>query len=338
MTRDVKVDPDDPVFRTRVESLTGASIEAVEFPGGKSRSTIRLLLSNGETVFATARRRSSQSTQELKILWALKKYGASCPHVVGVEEGFFLQSDVGSQRMSEALADATEAERFTLLNSALRSLASIHRALQLAGLSDELTEIGGSREARLHRTRLPLSLAEKLGLPKPDLNHEAIAERLAVLDDAAIKFDSRPANAIVGEGGAITWIDWDRAGRRNLADDLVCLFADEYMTHSPDTEEKLLGLHAQTFSGKRSLQDTQDYVRIAGCLHCCFRLELILKKFRENGRWSDAQKCLQKDRVGSSPEYVARLCQTGARWAGSTVETRNLEAFFAAMEMRFLEL
>ncbi|MEM9061681.1 MAG: phosphotransferase [Pseudomonadota bacterium] len=337
MTRELKVDPDDPVFRARVEDLTSASIVSAEFPGGKSRSTIRLRLSNGETVFATARRRSSHATQELKILWALRKFGAACPQVIGVEEGFFLQSDVGPQRMSQALAVATEAERFDLLSRALQSLATAQDALRDAGLADDLAEIGGSEEARLERARLPASLAEKLDVPPPDLDVSAIADRLAVLDHAAIKFDSRPANAIVGEDGAIAWIDWDRAGRRNLVDDVVCLLADEYMRHAPETEGKLLDLHLHHFSGKRSVPQAQDYMAIAGCLHCCFRLELILKKIRETGRWSDAQKCLREDRVGSAPEFVSRLCQTGARWATSSAEIHDLEAFFAAIEMRFLQ-
>lgn len=317
------------LFRERVRNLTGLSIAAIGYPGGRSRNSVRLIMSDQSTIFATARPMNNRSTRELDLLWTLERAGVPCPAVLGVDEGFFLQSDVGTQRLSDALAAPISGyRRRDLVNAGLRALADARSALADAGFSERLEPRFPSIEKRLDRANLPLKLAQIAGLPRADYDPDVLAAGLELTCEVAVKADARPANAIVTEAGEIAWIDWDRAKCGSPLDDLISLLCDEYMVLPGEFESAIVTQQVLECSDDDFAEGAEAYACYEGVLKCCRRLDLIVEKLLEKGAWWDADLCLAEDRSGVSVLYVDRLCARGSRWSRRRPETAGLAEFF----------
>lgn len=297
-------------FNRRVNEITGRAIDRVEFPGGKTRDTVRLIMEDDDEIIATSRKDAVRSTRELQLLYALAAADIPAPRVLAVEEGYFLQTSVGGLRLSELLNNPIdEADKANRLSEALDGLRAAQKALENTPVGNSLEPLGADYASALYRARFPLRIARRLGLPEPNYDFETAAVIFACRDRAPIKFDARPANAILGPDNRLTWIDWDRAGRRNLADDLVSLLFDEYTTIDHETRDYLVEKHGADFRGTRSETEIQHYIRLAGVAQCCFRINLILSQLEKVGSWGDAETCLRRDRIGSARVHLIQLCE-----------------------------
>jgi aminoglycoside phosphotransferase (APT) family kinase protein len=306
----------DEHFYDKVARLMGCAVRDLEFPGGASRNTIRVLLEDGRSCYATGRPKKTRSTRELQILWALDRANVPAPKVLGVEDSFFLQSDVGSDRLSIALAQGDDTQRMKLMRGAVTALVQAQRALAQGDAQGYFDPGNTSHSANLYRAGQPREAAKYLRMQSlPDYDREALARLIALRDDAAVKGDTRPANAIMQPDGQAVWIDWDRAQRGNCLDDLVNLVCDEYCEISLQQEQALFDEFAPQLAPDWSDADRRSYYSAMSVLRCFHRLSLIFEKYAAGGQWWDAQSCLRKDSIGVAPVYVRKLCARGRYWA-----------------------
>lgn len=314
------------------QKTIGHKVEDIEFPGGKRRDSVRLIVAGGKRVIATRRPTSRRAEQEVRVLRALHQHGANVPKIYGFRDGLLLQQDLGRARLSESLHDPARKDDIPgLLDAALTSMAGVHQAGAMAGLADEVPLIGGE-DAWCHGLAgTPHEVAEMTGIPAPDYDREAVARLLAVRAPSFVKWDSRPGNALVSKSDKVYWFDWEHCGARNAADDFVWLLADEFVTFSRSMEARLIKDHLSGFAGTMMDSEAEHYVRTLGCFHACVRLELILQN-KGKGKWWSLQRCLEGDKVGVARRCARRILRRSAHWADHDALTRPLVPWFRDLE------
>ena len=317
-------------FVKACEKMIGRQVERVEYPGGKSRDSVRLILEDRTSIYATRRKNEKISDKEARVLTSLFEAGAPVPKVLGFKDGILLQQDLGNLRLSQALADVSNGSTFELLHAALESLTRIHRAAEAAGLDETVPPIGRNERWIDGLLGRPKEISKELGMTAPSVDFGALKSMLLPGLPRLVKWDARPGNALLLADGTVAWIDWEHCGARQRLDDLVWLLGDEATPEAPDAEERLLGTHVPVFADGRALDEALDYIAVLGCFHLCVRLELILGR-KGDGEWWDASYCLEKDKVGVTPEAVARLCARGGRWSARNRLTRPLARWFEAV-------
>ncbi|MGI9437564.1 MAG: phosphotransferase family protein [Geminicoccaceae bacterium] len=319
------------------QGLLRTKIKRTEFPGGKSRDACRLLLEDGRVAFGTRRDSPRLAALEARVLKKLSAGGAPVPKVLAFNGLILIQEDLGRQRLSEAIDQASATEVQTLLAEALNSLAKVHDAAESAGLDENLPLIGRDEPWLLGLLNQPDVISKRLGLKPPELDREAIMDQIRIRNPRLIKWDARCGNAILRDDGTIAWFDWEHCGRRNRLDDLVWLLGDEFTPDLPDVEEALLQANLKEFADDLSIDQARSYVAEFGTFHSCVRLELILEN-KDDDEWWDWAYCLERDKVGVTLEGAQRLCSRGARWAEWSPLTRPLVLWFNEVAEHLVEL
>ena len=320
----------------RIANATGKPVARLEYPGGKSRKSIRAILEDGTRVFATQRRTAERGELEAEILRTLGAADAPAPRLLSFTDGLMMQQDVGELRLTEALVESRkDAKRCAdLLSTAIVALAAGQRAIERSPLKRSIPKKGVASDWRKRLIGVPRDIGRMLDVPAPKLDATSLVETISVRDDHCVKWDARPGNAILGHDGEVRWIDWDHMGRRNKIDDLVWLLADEYVELEPMIEARLLNEHLPEFRGRRTPQAALQYFYAFGALHLCVRLELILGYRLRDGKWWDLRKCIAKDKVGMTKDCCLSLCVRGARWAAASWNTLPLVNWFHAVSKR----
>ncbi len=324
-------------FLRTCQGLLGSRIEKTEFPGGKSRDACRLILEDGRVAFGTKRESPRLAAIEARVLKKLGAEGAAVPKVLAFNGLILIQEDLGKRRLSQAIDEASDAEVEALLSEALGSLAQIHRAAEATGLDENLPSIGRDEPWLWGLLNQPAVISKELKIPAPDLDQEALLERIRIRKPRLIKWDARCGNAIVKDDGTIAWFDWEHCGRRNRLDDLVWLLGDEFTLNLPEAEERLLQAYLPAFADDLTIDEARAYIAAFGSLHTCVRLELILEN-KEDGDWWDWDYCLERDKVGITLKGAQRLCTRGARWAGWSPLTEPLRPWFNRVFERLANL
>lgn len=315
-----------------VRKTLNQKVKDIEFPGGKSRDSVRVVLQTGQTLIATKRPSDNRAKQEVHVLRTLKEFGASVPKVYGFNGRFLLQQDVGSQRLSQMLHD-DEANLSVKeqLDAALTSMIWYQDAARAADLETTLKPVGHEIEWRQGLANVPFELGEMIGVTPPDYSQDAVADVFEVKHPSFVKWDSRPGNALVNNDGKGFWFDWEHCGVRNSADDLVWLMADEFVTYNEKMERELFAKHLGQFSFGQSVEETEHYVRTLGVFHSCVRLQLVFDN-KGNGDWWSFTKCLDGDKVGVARRCCRRLIWRATAWADHDPLTRPLVPWFKDIE------
>ncbi len=316
------------------ERLLGRRVAWVQLPGGRGRAMGRLGLEDGTRVIAGMRRELVQAQHEARVLRALRAAGAPVPEVLGFEGRLLVQSDLGETRLSQAL-DGAEPERvLALLDAALDGLVRVQRAGSAAGLEAVVLEHATRERAwflgLFDRVRL---YAEGFALPAPALPLDALVDLLTVPRPRFVKWDARPANAALGEDGAIGWFDFEDAVARCRLDDLVWLLADEFVPDLPEVEARLLETWLPAFRDDRDAPNAHAYLRAFGVFHALVRLGLILDR-KDQGPWWSWAFCLTFDKAGVSHAAAVRLLLRAARWAEEVDLLRALGPWLRALAER----
>jgi hypothetical protein len=299
----------------------------VEYPGGKSRDSIRVILKDGESVIATKRDDLDRANLEQKVLRALTKKGVPVPRLLAGKRRLLFQQDLGNQRLSQALALAKGEQIHQLLDSALTGLSLSHKAASQAGLDNEVPERGHEKSWVEGLIERPTVIGKHLEIPAPELDQEALCDQLAVRRARFVKWDARPGNALVDDQGVVYWIDWEHSGSRNRLDDMAWLIADEYVDDSIEIEQALLDSHIAAFADDLDASAALDYLMTYGCFHSSVRLGLVLRHKKDEDWW-DADYCIEKDKVGITKECALRLCRRGGRWAARSSLVQALAPWF----------
>ena len=311
----------------------GQPVEDIEFPGGSTRSSVRLVLADGNRVIATRRKTSRRADHEVHVMRVLHDNGGNVPKIYSFANGLLLQQDLGTKRLSETLHDPERKDDIPLLiEAALEGLARIHEAAAIGGLHEaDLPVIGAEPEWCQGLANTPHEVGEMSGIKPPSYDAAAIAEIFAVRVPSFVKWDSRPGNALVGADGHVYWFDWEHSGLRNPMDDFVWLAADEFVTFSRRLEEKLFSGYRSRFAGTLTDSEAERYIRIMGCFHTCVRLQLALH-YKGDGKWWNLQRCLEGDKVGVTRRCCRRLLRRAAHWADFDPLTRPLVPWYKDLE------
>ena len=316
------------------ETMMGEEAEAFAFPGGSRRDSCRVTLADGRSVIATVRDEPDRAELEERVLDALARHGAPAPRIVAANRRLLLQEDKGDVRLSVAIhrawkaGDARAVE--TLLDDALGSLARLHEAARAAGLAESVPLLGVANwwiEMLIDR---PLALGSLLQLDVPAPEVEDLRDLLAVLDPQFVKWDARPANAVVDGAGAISWIDFEHSGARNPLDDLAWLLADEFVPHDVERDERLLARHVPRLGGSLPAPLLPHYARAMLVLHGTHRLNLLLNSAtdRDGRGWRDPETCVRRDSVGAAKVFALRQCDRLAHHAAQSSLTAALAPFY----------
>lgn len=297
----------------RVERLVASSVRAIRLHSG------------GETVIAARRQDEGRAKMEAMVLEALARHGAPVPTPIARRGNWVFQEDLRGERLSVALW--TEGgDRTALLGAALTSLARIGEAGRRAGLAGRLPVIGAEAAWRRRLTAMPDRLASVTGLAVPAFDRTRAAIRLNPRETTLVKWDARPANAMVSQDGTVTWFDWEHCGCRDPLDDAAWLLGDEFVPDAGDGD--LLKRAVELGLGGEDAETARAYLVNMGVLHMSVRLALILAKRSSRSGWRDWDTVLRLDKVGSTAPAFRRTARRAAFWAAESRHLAPLAPWF----------
>ncbi len=295
------------------QRLLAKPVTRIEFPGGRSRKSVRAHLANG-SVIVTRRRSEGRAALEADALRQLGARSAAVPRLLAFDGIWLIQEDLGGSRLSQALAVANTAGAETLLESAITALADLHDAGRVSEFGRHAPIIGSRTDWLERFASMPARIGEHATIAAPALAVDAIVDSLRIDNPTLVKWDSRPGNAMVRDG-AVVWVDWEHCGRRDPLDDIAWLLADEFTPDFPEIEDRLLDRFQSLGAARRGHDAARAYLGLFGSLHMCVRFGLILSR-KGDGGWWDADYCLRRDKIGVTREAALRVCARGRRWAG----------------------
>ncbi|MFM2130294.1 MAG: hypothetical protein RL477_1840 [Pseudomonadota bacterium] len=322
------------LYADACERLFGRKAERIAFPGGSNRKSAVVTCGDDAWVFS---RRASAARAELEagVLGELHRLGAPVPAPVAQKDAWIVQQFLPGERLSTAMDGMAPDARTRWLDEAIRSLALIHEAGRRAGLERRVVVIGARAGWIEQLIDMPRRLALELALPPPVVPADGLRSRLTPKRPRFIKWDARPGNALAGAGGDVFWFDWEHCGCRDPLDDLAWLLGDEWAPDDDGMEGALLARHLGAFADGRSADEARACLMAFGAFHMAVRLSLIVEH-RGDGPWWDRAYSLAHDKIGVTPDGVARLCARGARWASADGATAPLAAWFRAAGDRIL--
>lgn len=315
-----KLTPEN-VARIAAKSF-GMPVEKVTAPGGKSRESLRVHFP-GKTVVATQRAYAGRMRLEVEVLKRLSKKSAAVPGFLGGTEQIFFQEDVGSNRLSGALAYSERATKIDVAERAIVSLIEIHRAGDDVGLSNIVPGLGEAKDWVRGFVATALPTSQRFGISEPAIDVEAISNRLHVPAAHFLKWDARPGNASIGQNKQVYWFDWEHCGKRQGTEDFAWLAGDEFWPLDVDPVVDIL----QRTLERRDPVDDLDYLGHFITFHIVQRLAIIHARFLKVG-WVDADDALRHDKIGVDPDLTKRLCGHGAGWADRSDLTRPMVKWF----------
>ncbi|MCB1964419.1 MAG: hypothetical protein KDF24_14955 [Rhodocyclaceae bacterium] len=319
------------------ERLLQCSVASVDYPGGRNRESLRMVLDNGETVIATRRNAAHLASVEVRTLRALNAHRAPAPALLATDnDRILLQEALRGQRLSLALKTADEAQAERLLSSALTGLHLAQRAASAEGLERYVAALGTDDawiNALIDRPRI---IGDYLGVAAPAFDRAAVCRQLSVPAPRFVKWDARPGNAYVVADGTVFWFDWEHAGKRNALDDMAWLLGDEYVPDYPAMEQRLIDTFAGQFADALDADAARAYLYTYGSFHMVVRLALILKYKADD--WWDLDYCIDRDKVGITLLCAQRICLRGARWSGRSPHLAALAPWFRALGERIERL
>jgi hypothetical protein len=318
----------DQELATKCERLIGARVVSMQYPGGSSRESVRLILKKGLPVYVSNRSQKHRADIERAVLRIVSRAGGKVPRLLGSDgKKILIQAEIPGVRLSQAIHKRSDKTIFRYLDNALDSLAKIQKAGSEHGLDEKLTRLGNTSKWLVGLLDRPAVLGRffEISAPKPEL--ESLEFLLAFRKPRFVKWDSRPGNAIVANGDNVYWIDWEHSGTRNRLDDIVWLLADEFVPDLPNVETALLDKYLPVFADDFSVERARHYFYALGVFHLTVRLGLILK-YKEEGSWWSYEKCLARDKAGITLKNALRICKRGERWAAKNPDTLVLSQWF----------
>ena len=318
--------------------LLGEEVARVEYPGGKSRDSVRVVMEHRGPVIASIRRTQERAAAECEALAALASRGAPVPALIADNDRrLVIQEEIPGVRLAQALHRQDEHTVEQLLDSALTGLSDCQHLGSEAGLDGKLKTLGKSFDWLVGLLDRPAVVGNYLGVPPDPPQLGPLEELLALRKPRFVKWDSRPGNAMATDDGTVYWFDWEHCGARNRLDDMAWLLADEYVPDFPDVEARLIDKHIANFADDLSVDEARHYLSAYGVFHLSVRLGLICKYKRRDGDWWDHDYCVDRDKIGVTQEHMRRICTRGERWARMNPYTEALAPWYARMADLFQE-
>lgn len=316
----------------RLLGVEAAPAPTAPLPAGYKRrqmNSVKLVAGN-VILIASRRHNASYGRREAETLLALGREHAPAPRLLAAEGEWLIQEYVGHTRLSEKLHRADAREAAALMEAAAQALWRCQDAGARARLGAPRDSLEGYRRL----LAAPTQLGDLLKAKAPEFPREAMLAAITAPERAFIKWDARPANAVLGDDGTVFWIDWEEWGLRCRLDDLVWLVCDEWTPDLGEAEDAFVARHVRdrntAFADARA---AQAYYDAYGALHLLIRAGVILTT-KGAGGWWDAEECLAHEVVGVTRPCVARLLGRAARLAARAEATKPLAAWIATLPER----
>lgn len=323
---------------SKCQSLLGGRVSSIQYPGGRSRQSFRVLLEDGLSVIASIRGNHFQAKTEGTVLQTLSSQGSLVPRFIASDgRAMLIQEEIHGERLSQALHAQEESRVERLLDAALTSLSSIHLAGSKSGWDQTFPTLGNTHEWMVGLLDRPAIIGRFYNIPAPRPKLSQLETFLSVRKPRFIKWDSRPGNAMVTKDDRVYWFDWEHCGVRNRLDDMVWLLADEYVAGYPAVEERLLANHLPHFADDLPYEKALHYFYAYGVFHLTVRLGLICR-YKEDKPWWDYEYCLSRDKVGVTLQSALYTCEKGSRWAIQNPYTEALGPWFTKIATHLREL
>lgn len=307
--------------------LLGQAPDRIDRPGGKSRDSVRAWFGE-RSLIITHRKHEQRARLEALVLRALTRSAANVPRLIAWRGHWLVQQDLGQQRLTQALDQASPEQVADRLNAAVTALVHCQRGARELDLARHLPRLGEKESWFGKLFGRAAAVSDWLGLASPVIPGELLMQQLRLRTPEFVKWDARPGNAVVGAGSDVFWIDWEHCGCRNALDDLVWLLADEYTPDDAGYEEQLLATWLVPVSNGWSAAEAADYFYSYGVLHSLVRLHALLR-LKGDGAWWDHGQCLELDQVGVTRAHALRLLGRVRRWAARTSHLQGLGPWLA---------
>ena len=291
----------------------------------RQQCSVRVSLDQG-TVIATMRRRPRLARREAAVLRALNGAGAPVPRPLAFDGTWLIQEDLGRRRLSQVVHRASEEDGEAAVDAALRAIVECQAAGHAAGLERQVPYSHG------HRILLdaPAVVGKALGLAPPFQAEWELIFALQKPWHRFIKWDARLGNAIIGDDGAVGWIDWEECGQGDPLRNLVKVLCDDWMPDWPAAEERLIEAHLPPLLHGRDPEQGRTFLAVYGTLLSIVRLGWVVR-LKGDGPWWNPALCLEHELVAVTPEAAGWHCRRGARWARRSTLTEGLAPWLDAL-------
>ena len=298
----------------------------------RQQCSVRVNLDQG-TVIATVRSRPRLARREAAVLRVLNGARAPAPRILAFDGTWLIQEDLGRCRLSQVVARASEEDGEAALDAALRAIVECQAAAHTAGLERLVPYSHGHRVL----LRAPAVLGKALGLAPPVQPEWELIFALQKPYQRFIKWDARLGNAIMGDDGAVGWIDWEECGQGDSLRDLVKVLCDDWLPDWPAAEERLIESHLPSLLHGRDPDQGRTFLAVYGTLLSVVRLNWVVH-LKGDGPWWDPALCLEHELVTVTPEAAERHCRRGARWARRSALTEGLAPWLEALAEKVASL
>jgi len=310
-----------------LKDLYGRAPDDAEFPGGRSRKS-HIYHFGDLKVVASRRKSRGRAALEAEVLRRLGDSGL-VPKLIHHVDEVIVQEFVPGTRLTVRLNESRDDVVARLMQTALASLAAIHRAADRTGLTGVVPLLGADPEWIGALKNAPHALADELEIACPDYDFGDGLEADPNGGPTFTKWDARPANAMVRDDGQICWFDWEHAGRRRSIDDAAWLLGDEWSPDLGDAEASVLAYMPVVAPGGPARQAFLAF----GVAHSIMRLRLIMGRYRKKG-WAEQAVALKFDRIGVNPANTRVMTARAGRWAGELPGLEPLVEFFQAVDAK----
>lgn len=307
------------------EQIFGLPVVKITAPGGQSRESVRVHFA-ARTIVATQRKYPGRMRMEVEVLRRLTAENAPVPKFLSGNEQVFFQEDVGSRRLSNELLIGNEQRRLAVAERALQSLLEIREAGRRSGLAEIVPALGVEENWVRGFVGSVRQASASLKVDAPELDHDALVQKLMVPADTFVKWDSRPGNAAIGKDERVFWFDWEHCGRRQGMEDFAWMAGDEFWPFESDVVARIL----ERILPRETAGADLEYLGHFVTFHILQRVQIIHRRFVKAG-WVDAATARKYDKIGTDPDLAQRLCRHGAGWADRSALTRPMVAWFGAV-------
>jgi len=290
-------------------------------PGGDKRAVFRLQFED-QSVIASKRPNYRRTHMEAVVLSRLSAHCDVVPRCLGLVDHVFFQSDVGEHRLNVEIAARKGKACKDLAGEAVATIFKYQSAAELAELDRIVPPLGATPDWVAGFVAAARKIEGDTTELDPSLDVPALCAALAQPARTFLKWDCRSGNAAIGHDRKLRWFDFEYAGLRHGAEDIAWLLGDETWPMIPSVMEEIVrdALPATTPGGKERYM---DYLALYMTFHCAQRLELIHRKFDEDG-WVSRKRIRKYDFLGVHPDFGSLLAEAGAFYAERSPLTRPL--------------
>ncbi|WP_425045848.1 hypothetical protein [Primorskyibacter sp. S87] len=308
------------------ERYFGRPVSSVSAPGGAGRSSLRLHFDRMD-VIGTLRQDFRRTHLEAHVLRQLGELSEDLPECIGVVDNVLFQSDVGKERLGQAMARSRPSGRLDLAARAVSALFRLQSAARKTNLQTMMPHLGANDEWVAGLVGC-IRVLSPFGPIPTGFDRSAACEAIAVAPSQFVKWDCRSGNAALNGLGRLRWFDFEYSGLRHGAEDFAWLIGDETLPVAPDQMVDVM-IDCWDPGAGRDIGQYFEFLSIYLTFHAAQRLTLILGELECRG-WLDKEHILELDDAGVHPDFLVQICGVGRYFSEQTRLTAPLAPLFEA--------